>query len=148
MPPAKVMIVGAGVAGLSSIGTAKNMGAVVTAFDTRPEVEEQVMSMGAKFLTVNVKEEGGGGGGYAKVMSKEFIAAEMKLFEEQCKVIDILITTALIPGQPAPKLFKYGRHIFSCHHWMQPVSFLLLTYILKHIFYCCTFVSSGRSTLR
>lgn len=110
VPPAKVLVVGAGVAGLSSIGTAKNMGAVVTAFDTRPEVEEQVMSMGAKFLTINIKEEGSGGGGYAKEMSKEFYDAEMKLFADQCKDIDILITTALIPGKPAPKLFT-AEHI-------------------------------------
>jgi len=89
---------------LSAIGTAKNMGAIVRAFDTRAAVKEQVQSMGAEFLELNVKEEGEGQGGYAKVMSKEFIEAEMALFAQQCKEIDILITTALIPGKPAPKL--------------------------------------------
>lgn len=105
VPPAKVLIIGAGVAGLSAIGTAKSMGAIVRAFDTRAEVREQVESMGAEFLTVEIEEEGGGGGGYAKVMSKEFIDAEMALFREQAKEVDIVITTALIPGKPAPKLW-------------------------------------------
>jgi NAD(P) transhydrogenase len=112
VPPAKVLVVGAGVAGLSAIGTAKNMGAVVYAFDTRPEVEEQVASMGAKFLTVNIKEDGSGQGGYAKEMSKEFYDAEMKLFAEHCKDTDVLITTAQIPGKPSPKLFT-REHIAS-----------------------------------
>ncbi|GFY75608.1 NAD(P) transhydrogenase, mitochondrial [Trichonephila inaurata madagascariensis] len=106
VPPAKVLIIGGGVAGLSAIGTAKNMGAIVRAFDTRAAVKEQVESFGAEFLEVNVKESGEGVGGYAKVMSKEFIEAEMALFAKQCKEIDVLITTALIPGKPAPKLIS------------------------------------------
>jgi len=105
IPPAKVLVIGAGVAGLSAIGTAKSMGAIVRAFDTRAEVREQVESMGAEFLTIEIEEEGSGGGGYAKVMSKEFIDAEMALFREQAQEVDIVITTALIPGKPAPKLW-------------------------------------------
>lgn len=102
--PAKVMVIGAGVAGLAAVGAAKSMGAIVRAFDTRPEVKEQVESMNAEFLELDFKEEGSGTGGYAKVMSKEFIAAEMALFAEQAKEVDIIITTALIPGKPAPEL--------------------------------------------
>jgi len=104
VPPAKVLVIGAGVAGLAAIGAATAMGAVVRAFDTRPEVKEQVESMGAEFLMLDFEEEGSGEGGYAKVMSEAFIAAEMKLFEEQARDVDIIITTALIPGKPAPKL--------------------------------------------
>jgi len=104
VPPAKVMVIGAGVAGLAALGAARGMGAVVRAFDTRPEVKEQVESMGAEFLELEFEEDGGGDGGYAKVMSKEFIDAEMALFREQCKEVDIIITTALIPGKPAPEL--------------------------------------------
>ncbi len=104
IPPAKVLIIGAGVAGLAAIGAAKSMGAIVRAFDTRPEVKEQVESMDAEFLMLEFKEEGGGAGGYAKVMSEEFIKAEMELFAEQAKDVDIIVTTALIPGKPAPKL--------------------------------------------
>jgi proton-translocating NAD(P)+ transhydrogenase subunit alpha len=105
IPPAKVMIIGAGVAGLSAIGTAKSMGAIVRAFDTRPEVKEQVESIDAEFLVLDFKsEDGSGEGGYAKVMSKEFIKAEMELFARQAKEVDIIITTALIPGKPAPEL--------------------------------------------
>jgi len=104
VPPAKVLIIGAGVAGLSAIGTARSMGAIVRAFDTRPEVKEQVESMDAEFLMLDFKEEGSGSGGYAKVMSPEFIAAEMALFARQAQEVDIIITTALIPGKPAPKL--------------------------------------------
>ena len=106
VPPAKVMVIGAGVAGLSAIGSAKSMGAIVRAFDTRPEVKEQVESMDAEFLELDFEEEGSGTGGYAKVMSKEFIDAEMALFAEQAKEVDIIITTALIPGRPAPELIK------------------------------------------
>lgn len=102
--PAKVLIIGAGVAGLAAIGTASRMGAIVRAFDTRPEVGEQVESMDAEFLTVEIEEDASGGGGYAKQMSKEFIDAEMALFREQAKEVDIIVTTALIPGKPAPKL--------------------------------------------
>jgi len=104
IPPAKVLVIGAGVAGLAAIGAAKSMGAIVRAFDTRPEVKEQVESMDGEFLLLDFEEEGSGGGGYAKVMSEEFIAAEMALFAEQAKDVDIIITTALIPGKPAPEL--------------------------------------------
>jgi NAD(P) transhydrogenase subunit alpha len=104
IPPAKVLVIGAGVAGLSAIGTAKSLGAIVRAFDTRPEVKDQVESLGGEFLTVSIKEEGAGQGGYAKVMSPEFIKAEMALFAKQAAEVDIIITTALIPGKPAPKL--------------------------------------------
>jgi NAD(P) transhydrogenase subunit alpha len=104
VPPAKVMVIGAGVAGLAAIGTARGLGAIVRAFDTRPEVKDQVKSMGAEFLELDFVEEGGGEGGYAKVMSKEFIAAEMALFAKQAKDVDIIVTTALIPGKRAPVL--------------------------------------------
>jgi len=105
VPPAKVMVIGAGVAGLAAIGAAKSMGAVVRAFDTRPEVKEQIESMDAEFLMLDFEDEDGSGeGGYAKVMSDEFIKAEMALFAEQAKDVDIIITTALIPGKPAPRL--------------------------------------------
>ena len=106
VPPAKVLVIGGGVAGLSAIGTAKNMGAIVRAFDTRAAVKEQVESFGAEFLELDVKESGEGTGGYAKEMTKEFIEAEMALFEKQCKDVDIVVSTALIPGKPAPKLIK------------------------------------------
>jgi NAD(P) transhydrogenase subunit alpha len=106
VPPAKVLVIGAGVAGLAAIGAARGMGAIVRAFDTRPEAAEQVESMGADFLMLEFDEaeDGAGEGGYAKVMSKEFIDAEMALFREQAKDVDIIITTALIPGRPAPEL--------------------------------------------
>lgn len=104
VPPAKVLVIGAGVAGLSAIGTASGLGAVVRAFDTRPEVKDQVKSMGGEFLELDFKEEGSGVGGYAKQMSAAFIEAEMKLFAEQAKDVDIIITTALIPGKKAPLL--------------------------------------------
>ncbi len=105
VPPAKVLVIGAGVAGLAAIGAAKSMGAIVRAFDTRPEVKEQVESMDAKFLMLDFADEDGTGeGGYAKVMSDEFIKAEMELFAEQATEVDIIITTALIPGKPAPRL--------------------------------------------
>ncbi|KAF2197622.1 NAD transhydrogenase mitochondrial precursor [Delitschia confertaspora ATCC 74209] len=104
IPPCKVLVIGAGVAGLSAIATARRMGAIVRGFDTRSAAREQVQSLGAEFIEVDLEEEGSGGGGYAKEMSKEFIEAEMKLFTEQCRDVDIVITTALIPGKPAPKL--------------------------------------------
>ena len=104
VPPAKVMVIGAGVAGLAAIGAAKSMGAIVRAFDTRLEAKEQVESLGAEFLELTFEEDGSGEGGYAKTMSKEFIDAEMAMFREQCKEIDIIVTTALIPGKPAPEL--------------------------------------------
>ena len=104
VPPDKVLVIGAGVAGLAAIGAAKSLGAIVRAFDTRPVVKEQVESMGAEFLELDFSEDGTGSGGYAKVMSKEFIEAEMALFAEQAKEVDIIITTALIPGKKAPLL--------------------------------------------
>ncbi|SUO95477.1 Re/Si-specific NAD(P)(+) transhydrogenase subunit alpha [Suttonella ornithocola] len=106
VPPAQVLVIGAGVAGLAAIGAAKSLGAIVRAFDTREEVAEQIESMGGEFLRLDFKEKDDGGvnTGYAKVMSKEFIEAEMKLFAEQAKQVDIIITTAAIPGKPAPKL--------------------------------------------
>ena len=106
VPPAKVLVIGAGVAGLAAIGAAKSMGAIVRSFDTRPEVKEQVESMDAEFLMLEFEEDedGSGEGGYAKTMSAEFIEAEMALFAEQAKDVDIIITTALIPGKPAPRL--------------------------------------------
>ncbi len=104
IPPAKIMVIGAGVAGLSAIGTAVSLGAIVRAFDTRPEVKEQIESMNAEFLELTFDEEGTGQGGYAKVMSDAFIKAEMALFSAQAKEVDIIITTALIPGKAAPTL--------------------------------------------
>merc|ERR1711963_1075300 len=106
VPPAKVLVIGGGVAGLAAIGQAKNMGAIVRAFDVRPAVKEQVHSMGAEFLEVDIEESGETSGGYAKEMSKEFIEAEMQLFHDQCKDVDIVISTALIPGKRAPILIK------------------------------------------
>ena len=105
IPPAKILIIGAGVAGLSAIGTASSMGAIVRAFDTRLEVKDQVESLGGEFLVLDFEDEGSGEGGYAKTMSDEFIAAEMAMFAEQAKDVDIVITTALIPGRPAPELW-------------------------------------------
>jgi NAD(P) transhydrogenase subunit alpha len=103
--PAKVLVIGAGVAGLAAIGAAKSMGAIVRSFDTRPEVKEQIESMDAEFLMLDFEDEDGSGeGGYAKIMSDEFIEAEMALFAEQARDVDIIITTALIPGRPAPRL--------------------------------------------
>jgi NAD(P) transhydrogenase subunit alpha len=102
--PARVMVIGAGVAGLAAIGAARSLGAIVRAFDTRPEVRQQVESMGAEFLELDYVEDGSGSGGYAKEMSPAFIAAEMALFAAQAKEVDIIVTTALIPGKPAPKL--------------------------------------------
>jgi H+-translocating NAD(P) transhydrogenase subunit alpha len=104
VPPAKVLVIGAGVAGLAAIGAASSLGAIVRAFDTRPAVKDQVKSMGAEFLEITIEEDGTGQGGYAKEMSPAFIAAEMDLFRAQAKEVDIIITTALIPGRPAPKL--------------------------------------------
>jgi NAD(P) transhydrogenase subunit alpha len=105
VPPAKVLIIGGGVAGLAALGAAKGMGAIVRAFDVRAAVEEQVKSLGGEFLTVTIKESGEGQGGYAKEMSQAFLDAEYALFRAQAKEVDIVITTALIPGKPAPKLW-------------------------------------------
>ncbi|UOO92953.1 Re/Si-specific NAD(P)(+) transhydrogenase subunit alpha [Vitreoscilla stercoraria] len=105
VPPAKVLVIGAGVAGLAAIGAANSLGAIVRAFDTRLEVAEQIESMGGQFLKLDFPNEAGGSAdGYAKVMSEEFIAAEMKLFTQQAQEVDIIITTAAIPGKPSPKL--------------------------------------------
>ncbi len=104
VPPAKVFVIGAGVAGLAAIGTASGLGAIVRANDTRPEVADQVKSMGAEFVGVEYQEEGSGVGGYAKVMSEGFQKAQRETFARQAKDVDIIITTALIPGKPAPKL--------------------------------------------
>ncbi|HEY0195726.1 MAG TPA: Re/Si-specific NAD(P)(+) transhydrogenase subunit alpha [Kofleriaceae bacterium] len=105
VPPAKVLIIGGGVAGLAALGAAKGLGAIVRAFDVRPSVEDQVKSLGGEFLTVTIKESGEGQDGYAKEMSKEFLDAEYALFRAQAKEVDIVITTALIPGRPAPVLW-------------------------------------------
>jgi NAD(P) transhydrogenase subunit alpha len=93
---------------LAAIGAARNMGAIVRAFDTRPAVKEEVKSLGASFLELNFEEDGSGSGGYAKVMSKEFIEAEMKLFAEQAAEVDVIITTAMIPGKKSPVLNNRG----------------------------------------
>lgn len=102
--PCKVLVIGAGVAGLAAIGAARALGAIVRAFDTRPAVKDQVASMGAEFLEVQIDEDGSGTGGYAKEMSPAFIAAEMALFAAQAREVDIIVTTALIPGRRAPIL--------------------------------------------
>jgi len=104
VPPAKVFVAGAGVAGLAAIGTAVGLGAIVRANDTRAEVADQVKSLGGEFVKVDYEEEGGGGGGYAKVMSEGFQNAQREMYAKQAKDADIIITTALIPGKPAPKL--------------------------------------------
>ena len=104
VPPAKVFIAGAGVAGLAAIGAAASLGAIVRANDTRAEVADQVVSLGGEFVKVDYEEEGSGGGGYAKVMSEGFQAAQRAMYAQQAKECDIIITTALIPGKPAPRL--------------------------------------------
>jgi len=106
--PAKILVIGAGVAGLSAIGAAKGLGAIVRAFDPRSATRDQVASMGAEFLELDIKEEGEGKGGYAKQMSDDFLKAEMALFAAQAMQVDIIVTTALIPGKPAPKLITQG----------------------------------------
>ncbi len=105
VPPANVLVIGAGVAGLSAIGTAVSLGAIVRAFDVRPEVAEQIQSMGAEFLFLDFEESGSGAGGYAKPSSPEFRSKQLALFRGQASEIDIVITTALIPGRDAPKLW-------------------------------------------
>ncbi len=104
VPPAKVFVIGAGVAGLAAIGTATGLGAIVRANDTRPEVADQIKSLGGEFVPVDYVEEGTGVGGYARVMSEGFQKAQRETFARQAKEVDIIITTALIPGKPAPKL--------------------------------------------
>jgi NAD(P) transhydrogenase subunit alpha len=102
--PAKVLVIGTGVAGLAAIGTAKSLGAIVRAFDTRKETAEQVQSMGAQFITVDLEEDGSTETGYSKEMSEAYIKAELALFKKQAQEVDIIITTAQIPGKEAPKL--------------------------------------------
>jgi proton-translocating NAD(P)+ transhydrogenase subunit alpha len=104
VPPAKVFVIGAGVAGLAAIGAAAGLGAIVRANDTRPEVADQIKSLGGEYVGVDYQEEGTGVGGYAKVMSEGFQKAQREVFAKQAKEVDIIITTALIPGKPAPKL--------------------------------------------
>src|SRR5438874_4799532 len=106
VPPAKVFVIGAGVAGLAAIGAASSLGAIVRANDTRPEVADQVVSMGGEFVPVDYQEEGAGVGGYARVMSEGFQQAQAAVFAKQAKEVDVIITTALIPGKPAPKLIS------------------------------------------
>ena len=106
VPPAKIFIAGAGVAGLAAIGTAASLGAIVRANDTRAEVADQVVSLGGEFVKVDYEEEGSGGGGYAKVMSEGFQQAQREMYAKQAREVDIIITTALIPGKPAPKLIS------------------------------------------
>jgi NAD(P) transhydrogenase subunit alpha len=108
VPPAKVFVIGAGVAGLAAIGAASGLGAIVRANDTRPEVKDQVKSMGGEFVEVHYQEEGSGTGGYAKVMSEGYQKAQREVFARQAMDVDIIITTALIPGKPAPKLITAG----------------------------------------
>ena len=108
VPPAKVLIVGAGVAGLAAIGTSTSLGAITLAFDVRPEVAEQIESMGAEFVYLDFAEsqtDGAATGGYAAPSSPEFREAQLKKFRELAPDMDIVITTALIPGRPAPKLW-------------------------------------------
>jgi proton-translocating NAD(P)+ transhydrogenase subunit alpha len=104
IPPAKVFVAGAGVAGLAAIGTAVGLGAIVRANDTRAEVADQVASLGGEFVKVDYEEEGAGGGGYAKVMSEGFQQAQREMYAKQAREVDVIITTALIPGKPAPRL--------------------------------------------
>ena len=104
VPPAKVLVAGAGVAGLAAIGTAKSLGAIVRATDARPEVAEQVQSMGGEFLAVKVAQQQVSTDGYARETSEDFNRAAAELYSEQAKDVDIIITTALIPGKPAPRL--------------------------------------------
>ena len=108
IPPSKVFLASAGVAGLAAIGTAANLGAIVRANDTRAEVADQVVSLGGEFVKVDYEEEGSGGGGYAKVMSEGFQQAQREMYAKQAREVDIIITTALIPGKPAPRLITAG----------------------------------------
>ena len=121
VPPAKVLVAGAGVAGLAAIGAAGSLGAIVRAFDVRPEVKEQVQSMGAEFLEIEFEEQAGSGDGYAKEMSDLFNLKASELYAEQAKDVDIIITTALIPGKPAPTLIT--KSMVDC---MKPGVLLLI----------------------
>jgi len=104
IPPAKVLILGAGVAGLQAIATARRLGAVVSAYDTRPVVKEQVKSLGAEFVEIDLGIEGDGGGGYARQLTEEELARQQKLLGEHMASKDVIITTALVPGRKAPLL--------------------------------------------
>jgi NAD(P) transhydrogenase subunit alpha len=104
IPPARVLVIGAGVAGLAAVAAARALGAEVRAFDTRPATKEQIESLGATYLNVDVVEDAEGGGGYAKEMSAAFLAAEIALFRAQAAEVDVIITTALVPGKRAPVL--------------------------------------------
>ncbi|MGA7688225.1 MAG: Re/Si-specific NAD(P)(+) transhydrogenase subunit alpha [Jiangellales bacterium] len=106
VPPAKVLVVGAGVAGLAAIGTANSLGAIVRAFDARSEVGEQVESMGAEFLRIDVEDTGPSATGYATETTDDFNAKAEAMYAEQAKDVDIIVTTALIPGRPAPRLIS------------------------------------------
>lgn len=104
VPPAKVFVVGAAVAGLQAIATARRLGANVSATDVRPEVKEQIESVGAKYVGIDLKESASAGGGYAKELSEEDKSRQRAMLEEQCTVVDVVITTALIGGVFAPRL--------------------------------------------
>lgn len=106
IPPSKVFIIGAGVAGLAAIGVARSLGAVVRAFDSRAETREQIESLGGEFVTLDYKEEGAGGGGYGKQMSEKYYEEQMNMIFKQAREVDIIITTALIPFQKAPLLIN------------------------------------------
>ena len=113
--PAQVLVLGAGVAGLAAIAAARSLGAVVRAFDTRPAVREQVESLGASFIDFHFNESGEGAGGYAKEMSEAYLAAEQSLIAQHAKQSDIIISTALIPGKPAPQLITSGAVVSMAH---------------------------------
>jgi NAD(P) transhydrogenase subunit alpha len=115
--PANVLVIGAGVAGLAAIAAARSLGAVVRAFDTRPSVREQIESLGAQFLEFKFEsqETGEGAGGYAKEMSEAYLAAEQAMIATHAKEADMIITTALVPGKPAPQLITSGA-VVSMHH--------------------------------
>ena len=113
--PAQVLVLGAGVAGLAAVAAARSLGAVVRAFDTRPTVREQVESLGATFLEFQFNESGEGAGGYAKEMSDAYLAAEQALISQHAKQSDIIISTALIPGKPAPQLITSGAVVSMVH---------------------------------
>jgi len=145
-----MLVIGGGVAGLAAIGTARNMGAVVRAFDTREAVREQVHSMGAEFLEVNIEESGEGTGGYAKEMSKEFIEAEMALFAKQAQEVDMIITTALIPGKKAPILITKVAYVYLCvivKHKLLKFSGIVHEFIATQFVFCVILLSSQCSVL-
>ena len=103
VPPAKVLVVGAGVAGLAAVGASGSLGAIVRATDPRPEVGDQVRSLGGEYLAIESTEAEVSATGYAKEMGEDYRVLEAKLYAEQCRDVDIIITTALIPGRQAPR---------------------------------------------